>query len=530
MIRFNCHRCGMLMQAAESGVGRHAKCPGCGMILVIPKAAAAVPVPPPPPAAASAPPPVTATARQAAMPVPPAGMAPPPPLSLDELLGDTSPPRPAGAKLSPVSSLVGGKKSAGSSGAHKLSSSGAMKTVKKKDAGLSNTALRNIAFAAMGVGLVGGGLFWIPFAGPIVAFAGLAVGLAAMFIGSTRRSAPMGLAMAAAGISFVALAVGGYSTYASLTKPGEQVVDATKKPGGELAAPGQDSPDDSTLAAKPTVSPAAIAAKFAEGAAVAIAGGDPRDDRDPLKFAAGAVQKVQDISAKDTAVASARSQAKGPKPKLIFGADGSAVAVTEKPDSPAAASGRDKSSDATEAVAPPIQWAAAEKKEQQGTGPLKVTITKVLVGRVPYYEIGGIDTLTDLTPDPLMTVWFKVRNGDAAGSVEYSGWMGMKADKEKTEATISDDHGRTHGVLRNYFKANQALKGSIQGDGPLKPIFAGQAVNDAVVFPLPAEDAEVIELTLSGKAIGQDEPLHFRIPKSMIKPDESNPLIGGAGN
>src|SRR5439155_14345736 len=96
MIRFNCHRCGMLMQAAESGIGRHAKCPGCGMILVIPKAAAAaVPVPPPPPADS---PPVSATARQAAMPVPPVGMAPPPPLSLDELLGDTSPPRPPGAK------------------------------------------------------------------------------------------------------------------------------------------------------------------------------------------------------------------------------------------------------------------------------------------------------------------------------------------------------------------------------------------------------------------------------------------------
>ena len=43
MIRFNCHRCGMLMQAADSGARRHAKCPGCGLILTIPQTAADVP-------------------------------------------------------------------------------------------------------------------------------------------------------------------------------------------------------------------------------------------------------------------------------------------------------------------------------------------------------------------------------------------------------------------------------------------------------------------------------------------------------
>ncbi len=515
----------MLMQAAESGAGRHAKCPGCGQILVIPKATAAVPVPPPPPAA---PPPVSATAMQAAMPVPPAEMRPPAPLSLDELLGDTSPPRPAGAKTVGAAALV---KKPIASGAHKLG--GRVKG--KKDAGLSNTALRNLGIAAIAIGVLAGALFWLPFAGPAVALAGLGAGLVAMFVGSSRRSAPMGLALAGSAVSFIALAIGGYWTYSSLTKPADnQIAAAGTKTEGDVQPAGQGAVDDSTSASTPMpkISPAATAARFAEGAATNVAGGDPRDDREPLKFAAGATRGVLAAGSNDVVAATARASKNGAKttPKLVFGADGSAVVVTEKPEASAAETARDKTGSSEPAAPAPIQWAAAEKNESQGTGSLKVTITKVLVGRVPYYEIGGIDTLTDLTRDPLMTVWLKIRNGDAAGSVEYSGWMGVKADKEKTEATVADDHGHSHGALRNYFKADQALKGSVQGEGALKPIFAGQAVADAVVFPMPAEDAEYLELTLSGNAIGQEEPLHFRIPKSMIKQDESNPLIGGAGN
>ena len=79
-------------------------------------------------------------------------------------------------------------------------------------------------------------------------------------------------------------------------------------------------------------------------------------------------------------------------------------------------------------------------------------------------------------------------------------------------------------------RKNEAVVGSIQGSGPLKPVFAGQSVKDAIVFAPLADEAQSMDLTLSGKAIGQDEDLHFRIPKSMIKTDDSNPLIGGPGN
>ena len=160
-----------------------------------------------------------------------------------------------------------------------------------------------------------------------------------------------------------------------------------------------------------------------------------------------------------------------------------------------------------------------------------MTITRVITGKVPMYAIGGLPTLVNLTESPAMTIWLKIRNVDAAGmTADYLGWMGEKADAAKIGSELMDDHGRKHPQLRHLIKPEEAIQGSVQGAGPMKPIVAGQAVADAILFTMPPADADSFELTLSGKAIGQEEDLHFRIPKSMIKPDESNPLLGGPGN
>jgi hypothetical protein len=127
-----------------------------------------------------------------------------------------------------------------------------------------------------------------------------------------------------------------------------------------------------------------------------------------------------------------------------------------------------------------------------------------------------------------MTIWFKIHNGDEAGSAEYIGWMGAKAAEAKIESKLVDDHGRDHRRLR--FPLDEAIPGSVLGFVPLKPVAAGQSVPDAVVFPVLPDDVDFFELTLSGKAIGQDDDLHFRVPRSMIKLDDSNPLFGGSKN
>jgi hypothetical protein len=452
------------------------------------------------------------------MPVPTAGMPRPPggPL-LSELLDATRPPLPSD-RAGPLADLV--EESLAPSVQGKTEGSGAMKSVNRIPT-LSNAALRNLGIAALAAGAVGIGLFWVPFAGAVVALVGLAAGLVALFVGASRRDSPMSWAVSGAGISFVAVALGAYWTYSSLNRPAKD----------RFAAAGRKS-GDATIATNGKLAPSAATAKSAEGAALSAAGSNARDDRDPLKFAAGVYRRA-DIASKDSRTAALRSSRdqRAARPRLIVGSDGNVGLATAKADEQNNdRDSSDKSGGDGENGAKPgdIKWAAAEKKEPQGTGPLQVTVTKVVVGKVPTYAVGGLPTLVNLTQDPAMTIWLKIHDGDAAGSVEYTGWMGAKAEEAKIESKLVDDHGREHRRLR--FPLDEAIPGSILGKVPLKPVFAGQSVPDAIVFPVLPEDVDLFDLTLSGKAIGQEEDLHFRIPRSMIKPDESNPLLGGSGN
>ena len=341
--------------------------------------------------------------------------------------------------------------------------------------------------------------------------------------------------MAGVGISVVALAFGGYTTYTSLNKP---AVVAAIAPTAHL-------PPVAAAAAKPKATPAEAVAKFAQGAILGIVGGDLRERRDPLKFAFAAFRKLQ-VSAGEAAQRTAAGVAQSgaaPRFQLVFGGDANGgLEVTAKTDgakaagtatsgaTPDASASQQKAAGARDAARdkPAIHWAAAEKHESQGTGSLKVTITKVLVGKVGSSRIGGgPDAFPSITGDDRMTIWFKIRNTDAAGSADYTGWMGVKAEKAKISSELDDDQGGTYQHFQ--FRPEEAIVGSIQGRGPLRPIFAGQSVADALVFPAMPAGVDSIELTLSGKGIGQDEDLHFRIPKSMIKSFTPNLLVPGVG-
>ena len=209
---------------------------------------------------------------------------------------------------------------------------------------------------------------------------------------------------------------------------------------------------------------------------------------------------------------------------MFGGDDGNRFSVAEAKSNPgnesAAPENRQEGATAT-----PIQWAAAEKGEPQGSGPFQVTVSKVVIGKVVTYPIGDLQTLINVTGEPYMIIWLKIKNTDAAGSAEFTGWMNPQAEEEKIGAQLMDDHGREHKPVRPFNKDE-----AIQNTDPPGKIFAGQTAKDAVVFRVLTDDVDSMDLTLSGKAIGRDEDLHFRIPRSMITKDNSNPLLGGTRN
>jgi hypothetical protein len=577
MIRFNCHRCGMLIQAADTGVGRDAKCPGCGLMLVIPTPAEAIPAPPPPPAPAevrhAAPPdapaalpvppgptpvppvvvPVPAFApiptsvssvppasppappgfasvssttitiplgglsiSQSALPVPPGGMPVPPPGSPLVISN--------GAPTSPDAALFDGLMSDAPLNA--LANGAA--DYFDDDGAIPNLALRNLGLAAIAFGVAGFGLSWIPFAGLGLALVGLAASGVATVVGSSRRGAPMGLAVAGAMAGIVGVAFGSYWTYSSFNKSAESELARADHgiPGAKLSSSVSGSTPGDGAASKP-LTPAAAAGTFGEGAFLGVVGGDARDDRDPVKFASGAFRNVQSGLAKEIAAAGRQSHSTAGRPRLVFGGNdnGNGLVVSAaKPEGADEESTGNKQSGGAAADAP-IQWAAAEKGEPQGSGPLQVTVAKVVVGKVVSYPIGDLQTLINVTSEPYMIVWLKVKNTDASGSAEFAGWMSPQAEDQKIESKLIDDHGREHKPIRPFNKDE-----AIQKTTPPGKIFAGQTATDAIVFRVLTDDVDSMDLTLSGKAIGRDEDLHFRVPSSMIARDNSNPLLGGAGN
>jgi hypothetical protein len=370
---------------------------------------------------------------------------------------------------------------------------------------ISDAGLRNLGIAAIALGVAGFGLFWVPFAGLALAVVGLAASGAATVVGSSRRGAPLGLALAGAVIGVVATAFGGYSTYASLNQSDKSQLARVSNGRSTPGAPASGAASRGESGVKPQALAPALA------------------PFDPDKFASGAYRAVQSSLAKEIAAASDQPHPKTGRPRLVFGGGENGLVISAaKPDGTPEASATDKRSHGAAREAP-IEWAAAEKGESQGTGPWQVTVSKVVVGKVVTYPIGDLQTLINVTGEPYLIIWLKVKNIDAAGSAEFAGWMNPQADEAKMESLLVDDHGREHKPVRPFNKDE-----AIQKTTPPGKIFAGQTANDAIVFRVLTDDVDSMDLTLSGKAIGRDEDLHFRIPRSMIVHDNSNPLLGGA--
>jgi hypothetical protein len=370
---------------------------------------------------------------------------------------------------------------------------------------LSKAALRRLSLAAIAMGIIGAAFSWVPFAGLLLAVFGLAVGTVATMLSSSRRDAPVRLALAGTLVGLVGSVCGALGTYWSLNKGiGAEIAQTEPNRHAANRAAAPEGPVGNGPSGKP-LSPETAATRFAQGA----------------------FQLVQARLAKETVPADRRSGARNVGPRLVFGGNdnGNGLVVSAaKPEGAEeeGAAGKRASGAAGES---PIQWAAAKKGESQGSGPLQVTVTKVVVGKVVSYPIGDLQTLINVTSEPYMIVWLEVKNTDASGSAEFTGWMSPQAEEQKIKSKLIDDHGREHKPVRPFNKDEAIQKTSQPGR-----IFAGQTATDAIVFRVLTDDVESMGLTLAGKAIGRDEDLHFRIPRSMITKDDSNPLLGGAGN
>ncbi len=524
MIRFNCTGCGMLIQAPDAAGGKVSKCPGCAIHLVIPV------VPPPAPPSIRATPVPSVPVPAATVQAPPVAAPPyaPEPVAtqggfLDDLLGDTSPPPShAPAASSPASS------SGSHRGPQRKSASGSAGKAAGKKSGMSPAAVRNLAIAAIGAGVLAAALCWLPFAGPALGLIGAALAMLTIVLSSARKNASMGLPLAGVGVSLIGMLAGVYFTYQFLSAPpaGTQVAANAAPTGADAAKPDAVAEQaNKKAAANPAL---AMTTQFSEGAVLALAGGKASDVRDPLKFSMGAVRGLYAAGESEPKVAAADRAAvkrKGKVPQLVFGGSGidgsQSLAVAGDSDSTKMPADSGGSEDKAADPPAPVKWAAADKGEAQDLDDVHVTITKVTQGRV---AIAGKDIGVDLTGESYLTVWLKIENKAGVGDVAYTSWMDPEAAKGAVKAELIDEEGRP-------YKICPLNKGEvISGVKPTPSIGSNSSITDAIAFALPKEEVKTLRLTLPGQAVGQKGDLHFEIPWAMVKAEESNPLIGGIGN
>ena len=161
-----------------------------------------------------------------------------------------------------------------------------------------------------------------------------------------------------------------------------------------------------------------------------------------------------------------------------------------------------------ETPAPPkIEFHDAKNPLQLGN--VKIQITQVVIGKVPLHrKIMGDDTESQ---DDLLTVWLEITNTTTNKKIDYQGWMSSFASMMDIDAVLTDNNdNRYRGIS---FGATSVVKDAKTNES----IYPGKSIADAVVFELPIDGAEYLDLKLSAKGCKEDGEFKFRIPAEMIK-------------
>jgi hypothetical protein len=113
----------------------------------------------------------------------------------------------------------------------------------------------------------------------------------------------------------------------------------------------------------------------------------------------------------------------------------------------------------------------------------------------------------------------EVTNRSQNRKVEYQSWLGRDFTFDRDHATLEDNFGN------HYKRINFGIGTELVGHVESESVYLGKSVEDVLVFELPVDSIEYLDLELPAKNFGGEGMLKLRIPRSMIKsknePEES---------
>jgi hypothetical protein len=142
-------------------------------------------------------------------------------------------------------------------------------------------------------------------------------------------------------------------------------------------------------------------------------------------------------------------------------------------------------------------------------GDVELRITTVFVRKVPLR--GGFDDVETTSQDELLAIHVELTNRSQSKKVEYRSWLGRDVSFTRDYATLKDNFG--NGYKRISFGFGTDIIGHTESES----IYPGKQLSDILVFEMPVDTAEYLDLELPAKNFGGEGMLRLPIPADMIR-------------
>lgn len=142
-------------------------------------------------------------------------------------------------------------------------------------------------------------------------------------------------------------------------------------------------------------------------------------------------------------------------------------------------------------------------------GDIGVTVVSAKTGVVQLHR--NVMNDDSESKDSLFTIWLTIQNKSERKKLNYRSWADDSLSFLDNRVTLKDDAGNTYRGVSFGFST------TVKGAAGNESVYPGKEIRDALVFELPIDKIEYLELVLPGKYIGEEGELRFKIPKAMIK-------------
>jgi len=153
------------------------------------------------------------------------------------------------------------------------------------------------------------------------------------------------------------------------------------------------------------------------------------------------------------------------------------------------------------------EWASAKSAVRQGD--VELRITRVLVGKVPLRA--GFEDRETTSQDELLAIHVELTNRSQSKKLEYRSWLGRDVSFTRDYATLKDNFGNS------YKRISFGFGTDVIGHTESESIYPGKQLADVLIFEMPVDTAEHLDLELPAKNFGGEGMLRLRIPADMVR-------------